>query len=228
VDPVEFRDASRTYTVDGRRIEAVRNVTALFVAGTFTALVGRSGCGKSTLLNLAGAMDRPTRGEVRLLGRPTTALSDQALTQLRRRRVGFVFQFFNLLPTLTVFENVELPLLLDGQPDRAWKAREMLIQVDLWGRRSDYPHQLSGGEMQRVAIARAVVQQPAILIADEPTGNLDSANAQTILKLLARAAGGMGAAVIMATHSREAAAFADRVLRMRDGEITEGSNDPTV
>jgi ABC-type lipoprotein export system ATPase subunit len=228
VDPVEFRDASRTYTVDGRRIEAVRNVTASFAAGTFTALVGRSGCGKSTLLNLAGAMDRPTRGEVRLLGRPTTALSDRALTQLRRRRVGFVFQFFNLLPTLTVFENVELPLLLDGQPDRAWKAREMLVQVDLWGRRSDYPHQLSGGEMQRVAIARALVQQPAVLIADEPTGNLDSANAQTILRLLARAAGGMGAAVIMATHSREAAAFAGRVLRMRDGEIVEGSNGPTV
>jgi len=225
---VEFRDASRTYTVDGRRIEAVRNVTASFAAGTFTALVGRSGCGKSTLLNLAGAMDRPTRGEVRLLGRPTTALSDRALTQLRRRRVGFVFQFFNLLPTLTVFENVELPLLLDGQPDRAWKAREMLVQVDLWGRRSDYPHQLSGGEMQRVAIARALVQQPAVLIADEPTGNLDSANAQTILRLLARAAGGMGAAVIMATHSREAAAFAGRVLRMRDGEIVEGSNGPTV
>ena len=225
---MEFRDASRTYTVDGRRIEAVRNVTALFAAGTFTALVGRSGCGKSTLLNLAGAMDRPTGGEVRLLGEATTALSDQALTQLRRRRVGFVFQFFNLLPTLTVFENVELPLLLDGQPDRAWKAREMLIQVDLWGRRGEYPHQLSGGEMQRVAIARALVQQPAILIADEPTGNLDSANAQTILRLLARAAGGMGAAVIMATHSREAAAFADRVLRMRDGEIVEGSNDPTV
>ena len=225
---MEFRDASRTYTVDGRRIEAVRNVTASFAAGTFTALVGRSGCGKSTLLNLAGAMDRPTRGEVRLLGRPTTALSDRALTQLRRRRVGFVFQFFNLLPTLTVFENVELPLLLDGQPDRAWKAREMLVQVDLWGRRSDYPHQLSGGEMQRVAIARALVQQPAVLIADEPTGNLDSANAQTILRLLARAAGGMGAAVIMATHSREAAAFAGRVLRMRDGEIVEGSNGPTV
>jgi ABC-type lipoprotein export system ATPase subunit len=228
VDPVELRDVSRTYAVDGRRIEAVRNVTASFAAGSFTAVVGRSGCGKSTLLNLAGAMDRPTRGEVRLLGKPTTALSDPALTQLRRRRVGFVFQFFNLLPTLTVFENVELPLLLDGQRDRAWQAREMLVQVDVWGRAGDYPHQLSGGEMQRVAIARALVQQPAILIADEPTGNLDSANAQTILKLLARAAGVMGAAVIMATHSREAAAFADRVLGMRDGEIVETSNGPTV
>ena len=225
---MEFRDASRTYAVDGRRIEAVRNVTASFAAGTFTALVGRSGCGKSTLLNLAGAMDRPTGGEVRLLGQSTATLSDQALTLLRRRRVGFVFQFFNLLPTLTVFENVELPLLLDGQRNRVWQAREMLIQVDLWGRASDYPHQLSGGEMQRVAIARALVQQPAILIADEPTGNLDSTNAQTILKLLARAAGGMGATVIMATHSREAAAFADRVLRMRDGEIVEGSNDLKV
>jgi len=225
---VELRDVSRTYAVDGRRIEAVRNVTASFAAGSFTAVVGRSGCGKSTLLNLAGAMDRPTRGEVRLLGKPTTALSDPALTQLRRRRVGFVFQFFNLLPTLTVFENVELPLLLDGQRDCAWQAREMLVQVDVWGRAGDYPHRLSGGEMQRVAIARALVQQPAILIADEPTGNLDSANAQTILKLLARAAGAMGAAVIMATHSREAAAFADRVLRMRDGEIVEGSNGSTV
>jgi putative ABC transport system ATP-binding protein len=219
VETVQFLEAWRVYSADGRQIEAVKNVTASFSSGTFTAVVGRSGCGKSTLLNLAGAMDRPTRGEVRLLDRPTTALPDEELTRLRRRQVGFVFQFFNLLPTLTVFENVELPLLLDGQRDRAWRVREMLVQVDLWDRARDYPHQLSGGEMQRVAIARALVQEPAVLIADEPTGNLDSANAHTILKLLARAASEVQATVIMATHSREAAAFADRLLFMRDGRI---------
>jgi len=216
---VELREVSRVYSVNDRRILAVRDVTASFKAGTFTALVGRSGCGKSTLLNLAGAMDRPTRGEVRLLGQPTSALSDEALTRLRRRQVGFVFQFFNLLPTLTVQENIELPMLLEGRRDYGWRVRELLIQVELVQRASDYPHQLSGGEMQRVAIARALVHEPAVLIADEPTGNLDSANARTVLRLLSRAAKDMGATVILATHSREAAAFADRLLFMRDGGI---------
>jgi len=220
VEPaVELLEVSRVYAAGARRIAAVADVTARFTPGTFTALVGRSGCGKSTLLNLAGAMDRPTRGEVRLLGQPTTALSDAALTRLRRRMVGFVFQFFNLLPTLTVQENIELPMLLDGRRDYAWRVRELLIQVELADRARDYPHQLSGGEMQRVAIARALIHEPAVLIADEPTGNLDNASARVVLKLLASAANRTGAAVILATHSREAAAFADRLLFMRDGHI---------
>lgn len=214
---VELRDVTRIYAANGREIAALREVTAAFPAGSFTALVGRSGCGKSTLLNLAGAMDRPTSGEVRLLGRCTSGLSDDVLTQLRRRQVGFVFQFFNLLPTLTVQENVELPLLLDGRRGEAGRAKELLALVGLQERGRDFPHQLSGGEMQRVAIARALVHQPAVVIADEPTGNLDSATAQGVLELLAAASRKMGATVLMATHSGEAAAFADRVLEMRDG-----------
>ena len=217
--PVELRGVTRVYTTNGREVVAVREVTVSFPSGSFTALVGRSGCGKSTLLNLAGAMDQPTGGEVRLLGQPTGALSDDALTRLRRRQVGFVFQFFNLLPTLTVQENVELPMLLDGRRDSAGRVRRVLEQVGLWDRRRDYPHQISGGEMQRVAIARALAHGPAVLIADEPTGNLDSATAQTVLELLARACREFGVTVILATHSREAAAFAERLLLMRDGRI---------
>ena len=214
----------RVYTANGREVAAVCDVTASFPAGSFTALVGRSGCGKSTLLNLAGAMDRPTGGEVHLLGQPTRALSDDALTRLRRRQVGFVFQFFNLLPTLSVQENVELPLLLDGRRDGG-RVRRVLKQVELWDRWRDYPHQLSGGEMQRVAIARALAHGPAVLIADEPTGNLDSATALTVLELLTRTCRELGVTVILATHSREAAALADRLLLMRDGRIeSEKSN----
>ena len=216
---VELRGVTQVYTTNGREVVAVCEVTVSFPSGSFTALVGRSGCGKSTLLNLAGAMDQPTGGEVRLLGQPTGALSDDALTRLRRRQVGFVFQFFNLLPTLTVQENVELPMLLDGRRDSAGRVRRVLEQVGLWDRRRDYPHQISGGEMQRVAIARALAHGPAVLIADEPTGNLDSATAQTVLELLARACREFGVTVILATHSREAAAFAERLLLMRDGRI---------
>ncbi len=224
-DAVELLGVRRVYTANGREVVAVSDVTASFPAGSFTALVGRSGCGKSTLLNLAGAMDRPTGGEVHLLGQPTRALSDDALTRLRRRQVGFVFQFFNLLPTLSVQENVELPLLLDGRRDGAGRVRRVLEQVELWDRWRDYPHQLSGGEMQRVAIARALAHGPAVLLADEPTGNLDSATALTVLELMARACRELGVTVILATHSREAAAFADRLLLMRDGRIeSEKSN----
>ena len=225
VDAVELLGVRRVYTNNGSEVAAVCDVTVSFPSGSFTALLGRSGCGKSTLLNLAGAMDRPTGGEVRLLGQPTRALSDDALTRLRRRQVGFVFQFFNLLPTLTVQENVELPLLLDGRRDGAERVQRVLEQVELWERRRDYPHQLSGGEMQRVAIARALAHGPAVLIADEPTGNLDNATAQTVLELLARTRRELGVTVLLATHSREAAAFADRLLLMRDGRIeSEKSN----
>ena len=224
-DAVELLGVRRVYTANGREVVAVSDVTASFSSGSFTALVGRSGCGKSTLLNLAGAMDRPTGGEVRLLGQPTRALSDDALTRLRRRQVGFVFQFFNLLPTLSVQENVELPLLLDGRRDGAGRVRRVLEQVELWDRWRDYPYQLSGGEMQRVAIARALAHGPTVLLADEPTGNLDSATALTVLELLARTCRELGVTVILATHSREAAAFAHRLLLMRDGRIeSEKSN----
>ena len=189
--------------------------------GEFVALVGSSGCGKSTLLNLAGAMDFPTSGQVLLDGVPTSSLKDAELTQLRREKVGFIFQSFQLLHTLTVFENVELPLLLAGKPDARAAARERLAWVELEGLGDRYPHQLSGGQMQRVGIARALIHGPSILLADEPTGNLDTSTGNVILELLQRLAREQNTATIMATHSAEAAALADVVVRLRDGKIQE-------
>jgi len=216
---LELRQVSKIYSSDGQSVEALREVSLRVEAGTVTALVGRSGCGKSTLLNLAGAMDFPTSGEVLIDGRPTTALSEQELTLLRRKRIGFVFQFFQLLPTLTVIENVELPLLLAGDPDTAGPALDRLRWVGLEHKARSLPHQLSGGEMQRVAIARALAHSPEILIADEPTGNLDTASGDQALKLLRESADRFGAAVLMATHSVEAAAIANTRVQLRDGRV---------
>ncbi len=190
-------------------------------AGTVTALLGRSGCGKSTLLNLAGAMDFPSSGEVLIEGRSTSSLNEADLTALRRTRIGFVFQFFQLLPTLTVLENVELPLLLSGAANAAQTARDRLQWVGLEDRATSLPHQLSGGQMQRVAVARALVQSPDILIADEPTGNLDTGSGDLVLNLISRSAREFGAAVLMATHSAEAASIAQVRVRMRDGRIED-------
>src|SRR5713226_2036219 len=218
---LELRQVSKIYSSDGQNVEALSDISLRVEAGTVTALVGRSGCGKSTLLNLAGAMDFPTSGEVLIDGRPTAALNEQELTALRRKRIGFVFQFFQLLPTLSVLENVELPLLLAGEADTAGPARDRLRWVGLEDKAQSYPHQLSGGEMQRVAIARALAHSPDILIADEPTGNLDTASGDQALKLLRESADRFGAAVLMATHSLEAAAIADTRVRLRDGRIAE-------
>jgi putative ABC transport system ATP-binding protein len=189
--------------------------------GEFVALVGRSGCGKSTLLNLAGAMDFPTSGQVLLDGVATSSLKDSGLTQLRRESVGFIFQSFQLLHTLTVFENIELPLLLAGKPNPREAARERLAWVELEGLGDRFPHQLSGGQMQRVAIARALIHSPDILLADEPTGNLDTTTSNVILELLRRLTRERNTATIIATHSIEAAALADTVVRLRDGKIEE-------
>jgi ABC-type lipoprotein export system ATPase subunit len=216
---LELREVSKTYSSDGQNVEALSNVSLCVEAGTVTALVGRSGCGKSTLLNLAGAMDFPTSGEVLIDGRATAALSEQELTALRRKRIGFVFQFFQLLPTLTVLENVELPLLLAGQPDTTAPALDRLRWVGLVEKAQSFPHQLSGGQMQRVAIARALAASPEILIADEPTGNLDTASGDQALTLLRQSADRFGAAVLMATHSAEAAAIADTRVQLRDGRM---------
>jgi putative ABC transport system ATP-binding protein len=181
--------------------------------------MGRSGCGKTTLLNLAGAMDFPTRGEVLLDGRSMASLNEDELTAVRRKRVGFVFQFFQLLPTLRVEENVELPLLLAGARNGRTAARDRLEWVGLEDKAKSFPYQLSGGQMQRVAIARALVHSPDVLIADEPTGNLDTASGDQVLALLRRAAHDFGAAVFMATHSVEAASIADTRVHLRDGRI---------
>src|ERR1051325_8218993 len=169
---LELRGVSKTYNNGGQPVEVLHGISLSASAGSVTALLGRSGCGKTTLLNLAGAMDFPTSGEVLIDGRATSSLSEQELTALRRMRIGFVFQFFQLLPALTALENVELPLLLAGPAGAREAARDRLAWVDLAEKASSFPYQLSGGQMQRVAIARALVHRPDILIADEPTGNL--------------------------------------------------------
>lgn len=216
---VELRAVSKTYNSEGQAAEVLHGVSLAARGGTITALLGRSGCGKTTLLNLAGAMDFPTSGEVLIGGRATSSLNDAELTALRRTRIGFVFQSFQLLPTLTVLENVELPLLLARAPRSGETARERLRWVDLEEKASSFPYQLSGGQMQRIAIARALAHKPEILIADEPTGNLDTASGGQILALLRRSADEFGAAVLMATHSAEAAAIADVRVKMRDGRV---------
>lgn len=200
-------------------MEVLREISLALAPGTVTALVGRSGCGKTTLLNLAGAMDFPSAGEVLIDGRATSGLSESELTALRRRRVGFVFQFFQLLPTLTVLENVELPLLLAGATGARAAARDRLGWVGLEEKAASMPYQLSGGQMQRAAIARALVHSPDLLLADEPTGNLDTASGDQVLTLLHESASRFGATVLMATHSAEAAAIAGSRVHLRDGRI---------
>ncbi|MBZ5592710.1 MAG: ABC transporter ATP-binding protein [Acidobacteriia bacterium] len=216
---LELRRASKTYQTNGQKLEALRDVSLVLEPGTITALVGRSGCGKTTLLNLAGAMDFPTSGEVLIDGRDTSSLREDELTALRRTRIGFVFQFFQLLPALSVLENVELPLLLAGSQKAREAARNRLEWVGLVDKVNSFPYQLSGGQMQRVAIARALAHSPEILIADEPTGNLDNASGEQVLALLSDAAGRFGATVLVATHSAEAAAIAHTRVQLRDGRI---------
>jgi putative ABC transport system ATP-binding protein len=218
---LSLQNVSKDYLTDGQTVRALCGLSLEIERGEFVALVGRSGCGKSTLLNLSGAMDFPTSGQVLLDGISTSSLKDAGLTQLRRQKVGFIFQSFQLLHTLTVFENVELPLLLAGKPGAREAARECLSWVELDGHGSRFPHQLSGGQMQRVAIARALIHSPCLLLADEPTGNLDTTTGNVILELLQRLTREKSTATVMATHSIEAAALASKVVRLRDGKIEE-------
>jgi len=213
----------KTYSGGESPVEAVRGVSLELPEGDFVALMGPSGCGKSTLLHLCGAMDRPTSGRVMIDNVDIGSLGDDRLTAFRRRRIGFVFQFFNLLPTLTVMENIALPLMLDGSDSAEGerKARDLAQRVGLDHRLGHYPQQLSGGEMQRAAIARAVIHQPALLVADEPTGNLDSDNGSRVLQLLSELNRELGLTILMATHSEETAAAAAASVRMRDGRIEE-------
>ena len=218
---LSFEDVSKDYLTDGQPVHALKGLSLNVKRGEFVALVGRSGCGKSTLLNLAGAMDFPTSGKVLLDGVSTSSLEDNGLTQLRRERVGFIFQSFQLLHTLTVFENVELPLLLAGKHNPREAARERLAWVELEGLGDRHPHQLSGGQMQRVAVARALIHSPSLLLADEPTGNLDTTTGNVILELLRRLTREQNTATIVATHSLEAASLANTLVRLRDGKIEE-------
>ena len=223
---LEATDIHKSYERGDETIPVLNGLTVSLDAGSFTTLVGPSGCGKSTLLHICGAMDRPTSGAVRLEGESLDTLIDDGLTRVRRERVGFVFQFFNLLPTLTVEQNIGLPLLLKGRSVQsvANLSGQWAERVGISHRLNHFPSQLSGGEAQRVAIARAVIHQPALILADEPTGNLDSETGRTILDVLIDVNRDSGAALLLATHDPAVAAAAGEVIQMRDGLITRDAS----
>ncbi len=214
---------TKVYAGGESPVPALRGVSLSIAAGEFVALMGPSGCGKSTLLHICGAMDRPSSGRLLFDGRDLAGLDDEALTRVRRERVGFVFQFYNLLPTLTLADNIMLPALLSGRGEHEASARACALaeRVGIGHRLGHYPQQVSGGEMQRAAIARALAHAPALLIADEPTGNLDSANGRAVLSLLAELHRETRVTILLATHAPDVAAAADRTLRLRDGLLDD-------
>ena len=229
---VEALGVSRRYGEGGAAVDALVEVSTGFKRGRFTAIMGPSGSGKSTLMHILAGLDKPTAGSVVLDGAEITGLDDSALTKLRREKLGFVFQFFNLLPVLTAEENLVLPLSIAGRkPDRAW-VDQLIRTVGLEDRRTHRPSELSGGQQQRVAVARALVSKPAVVFADEPTGNLDSKASEDVLRLLRGAVDEFGQTVIMVTHDPAAAAHADRLLTLRDGRIVHddapGSADEVI
>ena len=219
---ISLIDLHRHYTGEGREVRAVDGVSLAIRGNEFVALSGPSGCGKSTLMHLIAGLDRPTSGEIFVGKLALHEANEKALTNYRRRQLGIVFQFFNLLPTMTALENVMFPLLLQGVSYAASeeRARETLALLDLADRAEHFPHQLSGGEQQRTAIARAIVHRPQLLIADEPTGNLDSASTASVMKALQKIAEQKLATLLIVTHSPEIARAASRQLLMRDGKIT--------
>jgi putative ABC transport system ATP-binding protein len=220
---VELVHVSKTYREGDSERAVLSDVSVAIEAGEIAVLVGRSGSGKSTLLNLIAGIDRPTAGRVVVDGTDLTALDEDARTRFRRRRIGFVFQFFNLIPLLTVEENLRLPLDLNGMNDAAGlaRARGLLERVGLGDRGASLPDRLSGGEQQRVAIARALVHDPALILADEPTGTLDAETAAAVLALLDGLAREAGKTVVMVTHSREVVGVADRIFAVQRGRLVE-------
>ena len=217
---IEVRNVTKRYA-GKRAVDALRGVSFRVEKGEMVATMGPSGSGKSTLLNIIGGLDRPSEGSVIIDGIDLQALDDKGLTRLRREKIGFVFQFFNLLPTLTALENVALPLHLDGAARKkaVTRAAEMLERMGLKERQDHLPDELSGGEQQLVAMARALVLGPPLILADEPTGNLDSINGQEILSLLKKLQSEFGTTLIVVTHDSRAAGFCDRILNMQDGQI---------
>jgi len=224
---IRLEQVTRVYPIGGADVRAIDGITLTIPTGEFVALMGPSGCGKTTLINLIGAIDRPTSGGVWLDEERLDLLSDDRLTRLRRTNIGIVYQFFNLLPTLSASENIGLPLLLYGLAAREIAARvaRQLEQVGLAHRAHHWPHELSGGEQQRVAIARAIVAEPRVILADEPTGNLDSVAGGAVLELLQRLNREGRQTIVLATHSAEAARRAGRIVHLRDGKV-EGIERP--
>jgi putative ABC transport system ATP-binding protein len=221
---LEARNLAKTYDTGGAKVLALRGVDLAIERGEFVAVMGPSGCGKSTLLNLLAGLDRPTAGEVWLDGARIDGLSETELARLRRRKIGFVFQFFNLMPTLSAVENVELPLLLAGRSRKAARrsASDLMSDLGVGDKGPAAPIQLSGGQQQRVALARALANTPDLVLGDEPTGNLDSAAAREVLALL-RAARERGQTLLVVTHDARVAAAADRVIALRDGLVSDES-----
>jgi putative ABC transport system ATP-binding protein len=219
---IELKNAGKSYKQGVREVHALRDISLSIKKGEFLSVMGPSGSGKSTLLNLIGGLDQPSSGEIFIDSRPLHGISDDELTLIRRRRVGFIFQFFNLLPILTAAENVGLPLLLEGMSYSVIKPKAvaLLEQVGLGARIEHRPEQLSGGEMQRVAIARALVMDPAVLLADEPTGNLDSHTSEDIFLLL-KSLNERGQTIVMVTHDPKAAAYGSRIITLKDGALSE-------
>ena len=218
---VAATDVTRRYGEGDTAVDALRGVSLDVAGGKLTAVMGPSGSGKSTLMHILAGLDKPTSGTVSIDGTEVTTLGDTDLTKLRRRHIGFVFQFFNLLPMLSAEENVRLPLTIAGKkPDKAW-FEDLLEQVGLTDRRSHRPSELSGGQQQRVAIARALVSQPTVVFADEPTGNLDSATSGEILQVMRRSVDHLGQTTVMVTHDPRAAAIADRILFLADGVVVK-------
>jgi putative ABC transport system ATP-binding protein len=218
---LEANHVNKQYQMGEVPVTALDGVSLTVNKGEFVAIMGPSGSGKSTLLHLLGGLDETSDGEITLAGQPLSRLSDNEITVVRRRKVGFIFQFYNLLPTLTAEENIGLPLLIDGQSldKHREKIDKLLALVNLADRKHHKPDQLSGGQQQRVAIARAFVNDPEIVLADEPTGNLDSKSGAAILELLRKTCDELGATIVMVTHDPRAASFADRVVFLKDGKI---------
>jgi putative ABC transport system ATP-binding protein len=224
---VAGNEIARRYGEGDTAVDALRGVSLEVPRGQLTAVMGPSGSGKSTLMHILAGLDQPTSGSVQIDGIEITTLKDSELTKLRRKHIGFVFQFFNLLPMLTAQENIVLPLAIAGRkPEREW-LEQLLESMDLGGRRKHRPAELSGGQQQRVAIARALVSRPTVLFADEPTGNLDSATSGEILELVRRSVDELGQTTVMVTHDAVAATIADRVLFLADGEIAKSLARPS-
>ena len=216
---LEAFELSKSYRVDDRRITVLDNISLAVEKGEFIVIEGKSGSGKSTLLSLLSGIDKPDRGRIILHNTDITELSEDRLAPFRNRTIGYVFQSFHLIPSLTALENIMFPAELNRDPEAAAKGAELLRRVDLQQRQHNFPHQLSGGEKQRVALCRALVNDPQIVFADEPTGNLDSANGETILQLLLELRRELYTTLVLATHSREISSKADRIVQLADGRI---------